>query len=250
MPRRGIFISSVQAEFSEERKALCDYICADPLLGKFFDPFLFERLPAVDQRADEVYLHEAARCDIYLGLFGKSYGTVLQDGVSPTEREFDQATEHHKTRLIFLTNDRPEQREARQNKLIAKAQDVVVRKKFNHIEELKSAVYASLVRYLEEQEVIRTGPFDASFHPKASLEDIDTEKLRSFVRLAQVKRGFPLAETAPAAHILTHLNLYEQGRVTNAALLLFGKAPQRHFINAEVRCASFAGYKVEKPIPS
>ena len=134
MPRRGIFISSVQAEFSEERKALCDYICADPLLGKFFDPFLFERLPAIDQRADEVYLHEAARCDIYLGLFGKSYGAVLQDGVSPTEQEFDQATEHHKTRLIFLTNDRPEQREARQNKLIAKAQDVVVRKKFNHIE--------------------------------------------------------------------------------------------------------------------
>jgi ATP-dependent DNA helicase RecG len=250
MQKRNIFISSVQSEFSEERKALSSYISADPLLGKFFEPFLFEQLPAIDQRADELYLNEIAHCDIYLGLFGKAYGSGKQKDFSPTEQEFDEATKLHKTRLIFLTNDSPEQRDARQNKLIAKAQEVVVRRKFNHVEELKSAVYASLVRYLEEQEIIRTSPFDASFHPKAGLEDIDTDKLQSFVKLAQLKRGFPLPETASAEQILTHLNLYDSGRLTHAALLLFGKAPQRYFINSEVRCASFAGYSVQKPIPS
>src|SRR5690606_4481789 len=39
------------------------------------------------------------------------------------------------------------------------------------------------------------------------------------------------------------------GKLTNAAILLFGKNPQRFFINSEVRCASFAGTVVEKPIP-
>ncbi len=73
MPKRKIFISSVQAEFSAERKALHAYICADALLGKFFEPFLFELLPAVDQRPDALYLKEVEQSDIYLGLFGKEY---------------------------------------------------------------------------------------------------------------------------------------------------------------------------------
>lgn len=250
MAKKKIFISSVQAEFSKERKALHEYICADPLLGKFFDPFLFELLPATDQRADAVYLKELEQSDIYLGLFGKSYGFENTDGISPTEQEFDHATQWHKTRLVFLLDAKSEDRHPKENALIHKAQDVLVRKKFRTSEELKAAVYASLVRYLEEKEIIRTGPFDASLHSSATIEDIDAEKIKSFVRLAQSKRGFPLAETEPVEKILTHLNLLQNNRLTNAALLLFGKQPQRFFINSEIRCASFSGTIVEKPIPS
>lgn len=250
MAKKKLFISSVQTEFSEERKALHEYICADPLLGKFFDPFLFELLPAIDQRADAVYLKEVEQSDIYLGLFGKSYGSQNPAGISPTELEFDHATQWHKTRLVFLSDVKSEDRHDKENALIRKAQDVLIRKKFSSVDELKAAVYASLVRYLEEKEIIRTGPFDASLHAAATWQDIDPEKLRSFVRLAQAKRGFPLAETEPVEKILIHLNLSQNNRLTNAAILLFGKDPQRFFINSEVRCASFEGTIVEKPIPS
>lgn len=250
MAKKKIFISSVQTEFSLERKALHEYICADPLLGKFFEPFLFELLPAIDQRADAVYLKEVEQSDIYIGLFGKSYGSENRDGLSPTELEFDHATQWHKTRLVFLSDAKPEDRHPKQNAFIGKAQEVLVRKRFGTAEELKVAVYATLVRYLEEKEVIRTRPFDASLHSTAVIEDIDAEKIKSFVRLAQAKRGFPLAETEPVDKILTHLNLFQNNRLTNAALLLFGKEPQRFFINSEVRCGSFAATVVEKPIPS
>jgi predicted HTH transcriptional regulator len=37
--------------------------------------------------------------------------------------------------------------------------------------------------------------------------------------------------------------------LSNAAILLFGKAPQRFFISSEVKCAHFHGTRVEKPIP-
>lgn len=250
MIKKKIFISSVQTEFAEERKALHEYLCADPLLGKFFEPFLFELLPAIDQKADAVYLKEVEQSDIYIGLFGKDYGSENEYGVSPTELEFDHATKMHKTRLVFLTSHSAAERHPKENALINKAQSVLVRKKFSNIIELKAAVYASLVRYLEEKEIIRSGPFDASLHSSASLSDIDAEKLKSFVRLAQAKRGFPLPETEPAEKILTHLNLMQNERLTHAAILLFGKEPQRFFINSEVRCASFAGTIVEKPIPS
>lgn len=250
MPKRKIFISSVQAEFSAERKALHAYICADALLGKFFEPFLFELLPAVDQRPDALYLKEVEQSDIYLGLFGKEYGFENLSGISPTELEFDHATRLHRTRLVFLTNHKSEERHPKEIQLIRKAQEILIRKRFSSVEELKVSVYAALVRYLEEKEIIRLGPFDASFHENASLDDIDDEKVKLFVRTAQLKRSFPLSEAEPTEKILTHLNLISERRISNAALLLFGKLPQRFFINSEVRCASFAGTVSEKPIPS
>jgi hypothetical protein len=46
--RFKIFINSVQSEFSEERKFLAEFLTADALLGKFFDVFAFENLPAIN----------------------------------------------------------------------------------------------------------------------------------------------------------------------------------------------------------
>ena len=63
--------------------------------------FLFEDLPARDQRADKVYLNEVNRSNIYIGLFGNEYGYEDPEGISPTEREFDKATKACKYRLIF-----------------------------------------------------------------------------------------------------------------------------------------------------
>jgi hypothetical protein len=229
MAKKKIFISSVQAEFAFERKALHEYICADPLLGKFFEPFLFELLPALDQATDKVYLREVEQSDIYLGLLGKNYGSENEKGVSPTELEFDHATLHHKTRLVFLSSHANNERHPKEVKFISKAQGVLVRKMFSSVDELKSAVYASLVRYLEEKEIIRVGPFDASCNDRAVETDLDTEKVKQFVRRAQSKRGFPLDETEPVEKILTHLNLIYEKRITNAAVLLFGKDPQRFF---------------------
>ncbi|NCA22832.1 MAG: DUF4062 domain-containing protein, partial [Crocinitomicaceae bacterium] len=250
MSKIKLFISSVKEEFALERLALFDYILADPLLGRFFDPFLFERLPATDQRIDTIYLREVELCAIYLGLFGQNYGFVDAEGISPTEREFDKASELHKTRLIFLTKHSVLERDPQQNSLIDKAQSFLVRKKFDTIDELKAAVYASLVHYLMEKEIIRTGPFDATLHPLATINDIEEEKVRGFVRVARSKRGFPLQDSASIEDVFTHLNLMQGERITNAAILLFGKDPQRFFINSEVRCAHFHGTIVEKPIPS
>ena len=78
-----VFISSVQREFAEERQQLCKYIREDALLGKFFVPFIFEELPAINLSAPEAYLAEASSSDIYLGLYGHDYGYEDAEGVSP-----------------------------------------------------------------------------------------------------------------------------------------------------------------------
>src|SRR2546423_13277523 len=102
MATAPIFISSVQKELAEERRAVKVFIEGDALLRRFFTVFLFEDLPARDRRADEVYLQEVKRCAVYVGIFGNEYGHEDAEGVSPTEREFDRATARGKTRLIFV----------------------------------------------------------------------------------------------------------------------------------------------------
>ena len=91
MKKLKVFISSVQKEFADERQQLFTYLNSDPLLGLFIEPFLFEKLPAASQRTDTVYISEVAKCDVYIGLFGCEYGFEDTGGISPTEREFDEA---------------------------------------------------------------------------------------------------------------------------------------------------------------
>jgi hypothetical protein len=74
MKRIKIFISSVQSEFTEERQMLFEYLTTDSLLGMFFEPFVFENIPALNATPETVFLQEVENCDIYMGLFGKNYG--------------------------------------------------------------------------------------------------------------------------------------------------------------------------------
>ena len=74
---------------------------SDALLGRFFEPFIFENVPAVYCSSVSVYSNEVERCDIYMGIFVKQYGFEDSEGISPTVREFDLAGLHSKIRLIF-----------------------------------------------------------------------------------------------------------------------------------------------------
>ena len=96
-----LFISSVQREFETERREVAAYIRQDAVMGRFFEPFLFEELPAKDVSAQQAYLTEVAETKVYLGLFGVDYGYEDTEGISPTEREYDCATENHKYRIVL-----------------------------------------------------------------------------------------------------------------------------------------------------
>ena len=244
-----IFISSVQSEFAEARRRLSEYIKSDALLGKYFEPYIFEELPARNSSPACAYISEAQRSDIYLGIYGEKYGYEDEQGVSPTEREFEAATAFHRYRIVFVADKT--QRHPKEAAFIAKIEQDVVRKKFVGFEDLKASVYAALVRYLEEKEYLRLLPFDASYNKEATLDDIDEDKVAWFVERAKRKRGFPLSLEDGVEKILRQLNLLSPaGRLTNAALLLFAKNPQRFFVSSEVKCAQFYSTRVTKPIAS
>lgn len=245
-----LFISSVQKEFAQERAALRDYLRGDPLLRRFFDVFLFEDLPASDHRVDEVYLGEVDRCTFYVGLFGHDYGFQDAAGMSPTEREFDRATVQGKLRLIFVKGSDDAARHPKMLALIRRAGDQLIRRRFGSGAELITALYASLVDYLEHTGRLRAAPFDATAPAEATLADLAAEKVDRFLARAQATRSYALGPGTPVPDALTHLNLLESGRPSHAALLLFGQDPQRWLPTSIVKCLHFHGTEIRKPIPS
>ncbi len=248
--RKCLFVSSVQKELQAERRAVQRFVQNDPLLRRFFDVFLFEDLPAADRRADGIYLEQVERCDIYVGLFGKEYGFEDETGISPTEREFDHATARGKPRLIFVKGSNDKARHPKMARLIGKAGAQLIRRRVADANDLTAALYAALVEHMERSGDLRTLPFDAAACPRATLNDLPQEKIRSFLEVARRERNYPLPTKSAREKALTHLNLLDGGNPTHAAVLLFAREPQRFLPTSEIKCMHFHGTTVRKPIPS
>ncbi len=245
-----IFVSSVQKEFQEERRAIKEFIYGDPLCRRYFDVFLFEDLPATDHRAEELYLDEVDRCAIYVALLGTQYSTDDAQGISATEREFDRATEKGKYRLVFIKGADDQGRDPRTVNLIQKAAGQLIRRRYTGTPDLTAKLYASIVEYLEQKHHLVTLPFDAAACYEASLADISAPKVQWFLETAHAERNFALSTTTAPDIALKHLNLIRHGAPNHGGILLFGKNPQQCIASAEIKCLHFHGTKVQKPIPS
>ncbi len=184
MKKLKIFISSVQNEFANERTELASYFRRDPLLGTFFEPFIFEEVPANTNSPGKVYLSEVKDSDIYIGLLGASYGFEDERGVSPTEREYDQAKAERIPRWIFIKDIVGADRHPNELALIRKIEQDVSRKKFSTIDSLKKEVYRSAVLFLKQTGKIESRDFDDSLHPSAGIESLDKTKIKEFIILA------------------------------------------------------------------
>ena len=249
--RLRIFISSVQKEFAQLRPHLKAFLLGDAVLHRFVaEVFLFEELPAKDQRADQVYLTEVERCDIYLGIFGYEYGYEDENGVSPTEHEYNHATRRGKTRLVYVWGSDEKKRAPKMRQLVSKASGELIRRRVNDISALTAEVYASLVEYLDGIGALRVPPFDTSACDGATLANLSRKRIDWFLETASRERGFPLQAKTETKALLTHLNLLDNGKPTNAAILLFGSNPQRFHRPAETKCIHCHGTEYRRPFAS
>ena len=160
---KRIFISSVQKEFADVRRILKRYVSKNPAYRRLFDTFVFEEdVVAADRRTDEVYLEELSKCDIYIGLIGKDYGFEDAEGVSPTEREFDEATRLGLKRLLFVLGRTSEGRHPKEAAFLNKVSTSLIRARCDDSATLLMEIYASLDGLLVEDGAYCFGPFDAS----------------------------------------------------------------------------------------
>jgi len=87
-------------------------------------------------------------------------------------------------------------------------------------------------------------PWDDKPCRGATLDDIDAPSVRTFLERVQKERRFDADPSIPVNIALEKLGVMNGGLPTHAAILFFGKDPQRFFIQSEVRCARFKGEEV------
>lgn len=74
--------------------------------------------------------------------------------------------------------------------------------------------------------------WDVEICQEASIKDISTSKMKSFLKISGLRYD-------NLKNVLEKLKLVVDGKLRNAAVILFGKNPQSFFPNAKLRCAVF-----------
>jgi ATP-dependent DNA helicase RecG len=96
----------------------------------------------------------------------------------------------------------------------------------------------------------RTVPFYLTAVEGGKLTDVAADRITWFVAEASAKRKFSFSSAPTPENVLLELGLFEKNRLLHAALMLFGKEPQRTCPAAVVKCSHYYGTEVVRPIPS
>ena len=83
--------------------------------------------------------------------------------------------------------------------------------------------------------------WDKQILPDLTIADINENDVLSFVKLSNEERNSDIGSLRDTKSHLEKLNLIQNEKLTNAALLLFGKHPQKYFPRSIIKCAKFAG---------
>lgn len=100
--RYQVFVSSTFTDLEEERKHVIQTLMEMDCI-----PAGMELFPAIDEEQWEFIKKVIDDCDYYLLIIGGRYGSVADDGLSYTEKEFDYAVSKG-LRVIVLLHDNPE----------------------------------------------------------------------------------------------------------------------------------------------
>lgn len=93
-------------------------------------------------------------------------------------------------------------------------------------------------------------PFYLTLAKGGRLSDIAPDRIDWFVTEASAKRKFSFETATTPKNVLTELGLLDKNRLLHAALMLFGRKPQRFCPAAVVKCSYYHGTTVTRPIPS
>ena len=92
-----VFVSSTYADLVDERRRV-----SETLAKAGYIPSGMELFPATDQQQLEFIKRVIDRCDYYVVIVGGRYGTLADDAISFTEKEYEYALERKIPVLAFL----------------------------------------------------------------------------------------------------------------------------------------------------
>ena len=111
---------------------------------------------------------------------------------------------------------------------------------YKRVGKTNQRISSSEIRKLAKESGVKVY-WDERVSEDASLEDIEEEKVRLFLKRARFERRLEISPDISVKDALERLNLIKNNKLTSAAILLFGKEPQKFFLQTKLRCALYKG---------
>lgn len=235
-----IFISSNRHEFYNERKIIKESIESDIILNRFFKVFAFEEEPASGKTPEQTYSEAVLESDIYIGLIGSKYGTILESGISPTETEYNLFNADENT-YFFLKE--AYEREEKTLEFIKRIENKHTYKTFNNQEELIIEIKRSLSDFLDNNMNNTKRNFDKKIIKNSTIEELDEEAYEIFFNMMRDNALKNLKDERTKEEILALINAGElingKFHFNNAGAICFCKNLSKFDIEHEVKMVRF-----------
>ena len=235
----NIFVSSVQREFEHERKFIKQEIENDYILNRFFDVFLFEEQSASGLSPKQLYSEEVINSDIYIGLFGSDYGSILESGISPTELEYDLYSKTHNDALIYIKNvDFRDENTERFIKKIGAHSYTKFEDRYDLIKQIKESLANFIDKNLKNYRA-----FDYEILSDSSCDDVDMDALELFFNVLEYEPIEKIRDEKGLKNVLSTIRAgeYKNGefRLNTAGALFFAKDISKFNISHQVKMVRF-----------
>jgi predicted HTH transcriptional regulator len=270
MIKLRVFVSSVQNELADERRAVKTLVSSDPFLDEHCVAILYEDEPSMLKPAPQGYLSELAKCQLYLAIIGSEYGNRVK-GLSATHHEYHFAQKKDLPILACVQGDNKVERNAATNDFIHEIRDDGHKyHRFSNVRELQHIVRTCLSDYIKknfhvapssqesktsQRTVDRASPFDQqrvarlpnlNMPAQVGWNDVDIAIAR---RLAakSADGSFDKPSAADVKELLLRRGLLwlspddRQVYCSPAGVLLFAKDPTTVYPQSCVRLLAFQG---------
>jgi uncharacterized protein DUF4062 len=179
---RAAFISSVMDELATERRAVADG------LGELgMRPILFEDLGGRDDSAEQAYLAGVAQSELYIGLIGDRYGTMLPTGRSPTHEEYRKAQDLGR-RISVWSREPSEDRQGNARDFLDEIQVFHTTGRFSHADDLVAGIRRRLGEIAADDEAPWVKLGDAIFRVDRIRDEGERVLLSASVRESSLAR--------------------------------------------------------------
>lgn len=258
--RYQIFISSTFADLEEERKGIMEAVIE---LNCF--PAGMEMFPATDTEQFEYIKSIIDESDYYIVVIAGKYGSVAEDGISYTEKEFNYALSRGIPVLAFIKKDleavpaskieTDSQKAKKLDKFRKKAQHGRVVKFWNNPDELKYAIHSSLSREIKihpRDGWIRVSDVEYERSYQESNERIDIRKLNDIIEAIRISIGIEVEYPEGEVKIM-HTTIEEFLKFIGINLL--ARCTESEFIRmvnnfVEYKCLTTLTYESAAVLPS
>jgi hypothetical protein len=161
MIKLRIFVSSVQEELAQERRAVKTIVTSDPFLDEHCVPILYEDEPSMLKPIPQGYLNDLAKCQFYLIIIGSEYGKRYK-GLSATHHEYHFARKKDIPVLVCVRGDNNVERDPAIQDLIEEIKnDGHKYHRFSDLRDLQHIALTCLTGYIKTNYHVAPSPREA-----------------------------------------------------------------------------------------